>query len=93
MLEAIRMVERGEATAEDIDTAMKLGAGYPMGPHELTDFIGLDTMKHISDGWRESRVSTGEISEQSVAPVGLLEQKVAAGELGRKSGKGFFTYT
>jgi len=90
LLEAIRMVERGEATAEDVDIAMRLGAGYPMGPFELSDFVGLDTLKHISDGWREQRVSTGEISAAAVAPVGLLEQKVREGKLGKKSKEGGF---
>ena len=46
-----RMVERGDARAKDVDTAMKLGAGYPMGPFELADYIGLDTNKFIMDGW------------------------------------------
>ena len=46
-----RMVERGDASAKDVDTAMKLGAGYPMGPFELADYIGLDTNKFIMDGW------------------------------------------
>ena len=50
MMEAVRMVERGEATPRDVDTAMKLGAGYPMGPFELTDYVGLDTCKFIIDG-------------------------------------------
>jgi 3-hydroxyacyl-CoA dehydrogenase len=50
LLEAVRMVERGDATKEDIDTAMKLGAGYPMGPLELADYVGLDTTKFITDG-------------------------------------------
>ena len=47
----LRMVERGDASAKDVDTAMKLGAGYPMGPFELADYIGLDTNKFIMDGW------------------------------------------
>lgn len=50
ILEALRLAERGDATPQDIDTAMKLGAGYPMGPFELADFVGLDTLKFISDG-------------------------------------------
>ena len=50
MMEAIRMAERGDATPEDIDTAMKLGAGYPMGPFELADYVGLDTTKFIVEG-------------------------------------------
>ena len=51
LMEAVRMVERGDASAKDVDTAMKLGAGHPMGPFELADYIGLDTNKFIMDGW------------------------------------------
>jgi 3-hydroxyacyl-CoA dehydrogenase len=50
IMEALRMAERGDASPQDIDTAMKLGAGYPMGPFELADFVGLDTLKFIADG-------------------------------------------
>lgn len=57
MMEAVRMVERGDATPQDVDTAMKLGAGYPMGPFELTDYVGLDTCKFILDGANVSVVS------------------------------------
>ncbi|KAI5481356.1 3-hydroxyacyl-CoA dehyrogenase [Pseudohyphozyma bogoriensis] len=92
MLEAIRMLERGDASAKDIDTAMKLGAGLPMGPLELSDFVGLDTLAAIAEGWREERVSTGEIGEAAVEPVGILEQLVKEGKKGRKSGQGFFDY-
>merc|ERR1711992_204818 len=53
MMEAVRMLERGDASAADIDTAMKLGAGYPMGPIQLADYVGLDTCKFIMDGWSE----------------------------------------
>lgn len=53
MLEAARMVQRGDATIEDVDAAMKLGAGYPMGPFELLDYVGLDTTSFIADGWAE----------------------------------------
>jgi 3-hydroxyacyl-CoA dehydrogenase len=53
-MEAVRMLERGDASAEDIDTAMKLGAGYPMGPLELADFVGLDVCKMIIDGRSEA---------------------------------------
>lgn len=51
MFEALRMYERGDASKEDIDIGMKLGAGYPMGPFELCDYVGLDTTKFIMDGW------------------------------------------
>lgn len=50
LMEAVRMAERGDASLQDIDTAMKLGAGYPMGPFELLDYVGLDTTKFIQDG-------------------------------------------
>ena len=53
IMEAVRMVERGDASVKDVDTAMKLGAGYPMGPFELADYVGLDTNKFIMDGWSE----------------------------------------
>ncbi|KAL1916079.1 uncharacterized protein VTP21DRAFT_6083 [Calcarisporiella thermophila] len=88
MMESLRLVERGEATMEDVDTAMKLGAGYPMGPFELADFVGLDTLKFIVDGWRQS----GKMEEALVAPVKLLDDLVAQGNLGRKTGKGLYSY-
>ncbi|CAE6452832.1 unnamed protein product [Rhizoctonia solani] len=88
MLEAVRMLERGDASAEDIDTAMKLGAGYPMGPIQLTDFVGLDTCQHIMTGWREK----GALSPELVQPIKALEEKVKEGKLGRKTGEGFFKY-
>jgi len=94
MMEAVRMVERGDATAEDIDTAMKLGAGYPMGPIELTDFVGLDTSMFIIDGWRK-KIASGEEKDlipELVREVPLVKEKVAAGKLGRKSGEGFYKY-
>ena len=53
LMEAVRMVERGDATPKDVDIAMKLGAGHPMGPFELADYVGLDTTKFIIDGWAE----------------------------------------
>ncbi|KAH9457121.1 hypothetical protein MJO28_011333 [Puccinia striiformis f. sp. tritici] len=92
LLEAMRMIERGEATKEDIDTAMKLGAGHPMGPIELSDYVGLDTMKFISDGWRDTRVQSGEIDAALVKPVQSLDQLVKDGKLGRKSKQGFLKY-
>ncbi|CAE6414711.1 unnamed protein product [Rhizoctonia solani] len=88
MLEAVRMLERGDASAEDIDTAMKLGAGYPMGPIQLTDFVGLDTCQHIMTGWREKEA----LSPELVQPIKVLEEKVKEGKLGRKTGEGFFKY-
>ncbi|KAI8347040.1 3-hydroxyacyl-CoA dehydrogenase [Mortierella sp. GBAus27b] len=89
MMEALRIVERQEATPQDVDTAMKLGAGFPMGPFELADFVGLDTMKFIVDGWRKD----GKIDANLVAPVKLLDDLVAQGNLGRKSGQGFYPYS
>lgn len=60
----------------------------PMGPIELSDFVGLDTLSHISKGWRDSRVSTGEISANIVQEIKLLEDLVAQGRTGKKSEKG-----
>ncbi|CAJ0953504.1 unnamed protein product, partial [Mesorhabditis belari] len=88
MFEALRMVERGDATMEDVDIAMKLGAGYPMGPFELTDYVGLDTSKFIMDGWHKAYPN-----EPLFKPSDLLSKKVAEGKLGRKSGEGFYKYT
>jgi len=88
------MVEREDATAEDVDAAMKLGAGYPMGPFELLDFVGLDTAQHIMEGWRQ-KVEAGEeksLDPAVVQPSELLAQKVKEGKLGRKSGEGFYKY-
>ncbi|KAF9435439.1 hypothetical protein BGZ76_006281 [Entomortierella beljakovae] len=88
MMEAFRIVERGEATPEDVDIAMKLGAGFPMGPFELADFVGLDTTKFIVDGWRKE----GKIDANLVAPVKVHDDLVAKGHFGRKSGQGFYSY-
>lgn len=86
LLGAIRMYEAGHASAEDIDTGMKLGANHPMGPLELCDFIGLDTMKLVADVLYE------EYKEPLYASPPLLTRMVEAGMLGRKSGRGFYTY-
>jgi 3-hydroxybutyryl-CoA dehydrogenase len=84
-LEAIRMVEQGVASAADIDTAMKLGYGHPMGPLELTDLVGLDVRMHIAD------YLTDQLGEGFRVPE-LLRAKVAEGKLGRKSGEGFYRW-
>ena len=86
-MEAIRMVERGDATTNDVDIALKLGAGNPMGPFELGDYVGLDTMKFIIDGWHKSYPE-----EPLFKPSPMLDKLVAEGKLGRKSGEGFYKY-
>lgn len=86
MLGAIRMYEAGVATAEDIDTGMRLGANHPMGPLELTDFVGLDTTKFVAD------VLFEEFKEPMYASPPLLTRMVEAGLHGRKTGEGFYTY-
>ncbi len=86
MTEAMRMYEAGHASAEDIDNGMKLGANHPMGPLELADFIGLDTMKLVAD------VLFEEYKLPQYAPPPLLVRMVEAGLLGRKSGRGFYDY-
>ncbi|KAI8851300.1 3-hydroxyacyl-CoA dehydrogenase [Chytridium lagenaria] len=91
MMEALRIVERGDATKEDVDVAMKLGAGYPMGPFELMDYVGLDTVKFITDGWYKS--GKGLVGDKLVGPSELLNETVSGKNLGRKSGKGFYDYT
>ncbi|XP_062581579.1 hydroxyacyl-coenzyme A dehydrogenase, mitochondrial-like [Saccostrea cucullata] len=87
MLEAVRMVERGDASMKDIDTAMKLGAGYPMGPFELSDYVGLDTMKFILDGWHKAFPDNPLFK-----PSPLLDKYVAQGKLGNKTGEGFYKH-
>jgi len=88
MMESIRMLERGDASKEDIDTAMKLGAGYPMGPFQLLDYVGLDTTKFIIDGWHKAFPN-----EPAFQPSPLLNKLVAEKKLGNKTGEGFYTYT
>ncbi|ELY89473.1 3-hydroxybutyryl-CoA dehydrogenase [Natrialba hulunbeirensis JCM 10989] len=84
-LEAIRMVEEGVASPADIDEAMKLGYGYPMGPIELGDHVGLDVRLHIAEHLRE------ELGERFKPPQ-ALRRKVRAGNLGKKSGEGFYVW-
>ncbi len=84
-LEAMRMVEQGVASAADIDTAMKLGYGHPMGPLELTDVVGLDVRLGIAD------YLAGALGPTFTAPA-VLRAKVEAGHLGRKSGQGFYRW-
>ena len=84
--EAIRMLETGVGTAEDIDTAMKLGYNFPMGPLELADLVGLDTDLFIANAMYEAT------KDPKFAPPILLQKMVATGWLGRKTGKGFYEY-
>ncbi|KAJ1881291.1 hypothetical protein H4R99_006315 [Coemansia sp. RSA 1722] len=91
MMEAIRLLERDVAEARDIDTAMKLGAGYPMGPFELCDYVGLDTIKFIVDGWYKE--GEGLQGNKLFAASQKLDELVAAGHLGVKAGRGFYDYT
>jgi len=85
MAEAIKLFERGVASKEDIDIAMKLGAGYPMGPFELLDYVGLDTSKYILDGW-----SKADPSNPIFKTPDLLTKLVSEGKFGNKSGEGFY---
>lgn len=86
LLDAIRALEEGVGTIEDIDEGMKLGCGYPMGPFTLLDFVGLDTTYFIAN------IMFEEYRERRFAPPPLLKQMVQAGRLGRKSGRGFYNY-
>src|SRR5881409_1072388 len=87
LLDAVRLYEGGLASLEDIDTAMKLGCGYPMGPFTLLDLVGLDTAMYVAE------VMFEEFREPRYAPPPLLKRMVIAGQLGRKTGKGFYRYT
>ena len=87
MLDAIRCYEQGLASKEDIDRGMKLGCGYPMGPFELLDFVGLDTTLYIAE------IMFDEFREPRFAPPSLLRRMVTAGQHGRKSGRGFYEYS
>jgi len=87
MLDAINALESGVASVEDIDKGMQLGAGHPMGPFTLLDFVGLDTAYKIAE------IMFAEYREKRYAPPPLLKRMVLAGMLGRKSGKGFYDYS
>jgi 3-hydroxybutyryl-CoA dehydrogenase len=86
LLDAIRALEEGVGSVEDIDKGMQLGCGYPMGPFTLLDFVGLDTTYYIAD------IMFDEYREKRFAPPALLKQMVLAGRLGKKSGRGFYDY-
>jgi 3-hydroxybutyryl-CoA dehydrogenase len=86
LLDAVRVYESGLASLEDIDQAMKLGCGHPMGPFTLLDLIGLDTTLYVAE------VMFEEFREARYAPPPLLKRMVTAGRLGRKSGRGFYDY-
>lgn len=86
MLDAVRLLEQGVASAEDIDTAMKLGAGMPMGPFELMDFTGVEISFLVGE------IFYGYTKESRFAPPPLIRSMVKAGYLGKKTGKGFYEY-
>ena len=85
-LEAMRMLEEGVASAEDIDRAMTLGYNHPVGPLRLTDLVGLDVRLAIA------RYLHGTLGEARFAPPAILERLVSEGKLGKKTGEGFFTW-
>jgi 3-hydroxybutyryl-CoA dehydrogenase len=87
LLDAIRALEEGVGSTVDIDNAMKLGCGYPMGPLTLGDFVGLDTTYYIAE------IMFNEFREKRFAPPPLLKRMVMAGLFGRKTGRGFYDYT
>jgi 3-hydroxybutyryl-CoA dehydrogenase len=86
MLDAVRLLESGVASAQDIDTAMKLGAGMPMGPFELMDFTGVEIAYHVGNIFFEYT------KEGRFAPPSLMQKMVKAGYLGKKTGKGFYEH-
>lgn len=87
MLDAIRCLEQGLASIEDIDKSMQLGTGYPMGPFVLSDFVGIDTLYRIAE------IMFEEFREQRFAPPPLLKRMVTMGYYGRKTKKGFYDYS
>lgn len=87
MMDAIRAVEQGVASVEDIDKGMRLGTGYPMGPFTLSDFVGLDTLDKIGG------IMFEEYREKRYASPPLLRRMISLGYFGRKSGRGFYDYS
>ena len=87
MVQAISMLDRGDASKEDIDTAMQLGCGYPMGPLTLTDYVGLDTTLSILEGW-----TARYPDDPAFAIPESLRLKVSEGKLGRKTGEGYYSW-
>jgi 3-hydroxybutyryl-CoA dehydrogenase len=86
LLDAVRLLDNGVATKEDIDAGMQLGCNHPMGPLTLADFVGLDTALFIADAMYD------EFKDARYAAPPLLRRMVLAGWLGRKTGRGFYTY-
>jgi 3-hydroxybutyryl-CoA dehydrogenase len=86
LLDAVRALEEGVGTKEDIDRGMELGCGHPMGPLKLLDFVGLDTTYYIAE------IMFNEYREKRFAPPPLLKRMVLAGRMGKKSGRGFYEY-
>ncbi len=86
LLDAIRALEAGVASKEDIDAGMMLGCGYPMGPLTLVDFVGLDTTQHVAE------IMFAEFKDARYAAPPLLRRMVQAGRMGKKSGRGFYDY-
>ena len=87
LLDAVRALEEGVGSIEDIDNSMKLGCGHPMGPLTLLDFVGLDTTHYIAN------IMFDEFKEKRFASPPLLKRMVLAGWNGRKAGRGFYDYT
>jgi 3-hydroxybutyryl-CoA dehydrogenase len=87
LIDAVRVLEAGVASREDIDAGMQLGCGHPIGPLALMDFVGLDVCYYVAN------IMFEEFKEPRFAPPPLLKRMVLAGQLGRKSGKGFYNYS
>nr|KAF6431326.1 hydroxyacyl-CoA dehydrogenase [Rousettus aegyptiacus] len=87
LMNAIQLYERGDASKEDIDIGLKLGAGHPMGPFELLDYVGLDTIKFIIEGWHEM-----DPQNPYFQPSESLNKLVAEKKFGKKTGEGFYKY-